>query len=94
MGMSVEEFKEKNKGLKLIEQNENGIVYLRKECSECNPHYYTFRTFFPKINNAIFILFNKFKPFILFLKFLYTHSHGVKCIFLCIYCTPNNKKYK
>tara|TARA_Y100000031_G_C7989056_1_gene278275 strand:+ start:239 stop:502 length:264 start_codon:yes stop_codon:yes gene_type:complete len=42
MGMSVEEFKKMNKGLKLVEQNENGIVYLRKECSECNPHYYTF----------------------------------------------------
>ena len=42
MGMSVEEFKKKNKGLKLVEQNENGIVYLRKECSECNPQYYTF----------------------------------------------------
>ena len=42
MGMSVEEFKAKNKGLKLVEQDENGIVYLRKECSECNPHYYTF----------------------------------------------------
>ena len=42
MGMSVEEFKKMNKGLKLVEQNENGIVYLRKECSECNPQYYTF----------------------------------------------------
>ena len=42
MGMSVEEFKKKNNGLKLVEKNENGIVYLRKECSECNPHYYTF----------------------------------------------------
>ncbi len=42
MGMSVEEFKAKNKGLKLVEQDENGSVYFRKECSECNPHYYTF----------------------------------------------------
>ena len=42
MGISEEEFKAKNKGLKLVEQNENGIVYLRKECSECNPQYYTF----------------------------------------------------
>ena len=42
MGMGIEEFKEKNKGLELVEQKENDIVYLRKECSECNPQYYIF----------------------------------------------------
>ena len=42
MGMGIEEFKEKNKGLELVEQKENDIVYLRKECSECNPQYYVF----------------------------------------------------
>ena len=42
IGMGVEEFKEKNEGLKLVEQKENDIVYLRKECSECNPKYYIF----------------------------------------------------
>ena len=42
MGMGIEEFKEKNKGLELVEQKENDIVYLRKECPECNPIYYIF----------------------------------------------------
>ena len=42
MGISEEEFKAKNDGLELFEQNEDGIVYLRKECSECNPQYYVF----------------------------------------------------
>jgi hypothetical protein len=32
----------KNDGLELFEQNEDGIVYHRKECSECHPQYYTF----------------------------------------------------
>ena len=42
MGISEEEFKAKNDGLELFEQNKDGIVYMRKECSECNPQYYTF----------------------------------------------------
>ena len=42
MGMGIEEFKEKNKGLELVEQKENDIVYLRKECPECNSKYYIF----------------------------------------------------
>ena len=37
MGMGIEEFKKKNKGLELVEQKENDIVYLRKECPECSP---------------------------------------------------------
>ena len=28
--------------LEVVEQTKDGIVYLRKECSECNPQYYTF----------------------------------------------------
>ena len=42
MGISEEEFKMKNDRLELFDQNEDGIVYLRKECAECNPQYYTF----------------------------------------------------
>ena len=42
MGMGIEEFKKKNKGLELVEQKENDVVYLRKECPECNPQYYIF----------------------------------------------------
>ena len=42
MGISEEEFKGKNDGLELFDQNKDGIVYMRKECSECNPKYYTF----------------------------------------------------
>ena len=42
MGISEEEFKMKNNRLELFDQNEDGIVYLRKECAECNPQYYTF----------------------------------------------------
>ena len=42
MGMGIEEFKEKNEGLELVEQKENDIVYLRKECPECNQQYYIF----------------------------------------------------
>ena len=42
MGISEEEFKAKNDGLELFEQNKDGIVYMRKECSECNLQYYTF----------------------------------------------------
>ena len=42
MKMSEEEFKGKNDGLELFDQNKDGIVYMRKECSECNPKYYTF----------------------------------------------------
>ena len=40
--MNEEEFKGKNDGLELFDQNKKGIVYMRKECSECNPKYYTF----------------------------------------------------
>ena len=40
--MNEEEFKGKNDGLELFDQNKDGIVYMRKECSECNPQYYTF----------------------------------------------------
>ena len=42
MGISKEEFKGKNDGLELFDQNKDGIVFMRKECSECNPKYYTF----------------------------------------------------
>ena len=42
MGMSEEEFKKKNDALKLFDENEDGIVYTRKECSDCNQQYYTF----------------------------------------------------
>ena len=42
MGISEEDFKGKNDGLELFDQNKDGIVYMRKECSECNPKYYTF----------------------------------------------------
>ena len=42
MGMSLERFKGKNDGLELFDQNKDGIVYMRKECSECNPKYFTF----------------------------------------------------
>ena len=42
MKMNEEEFKGKNDGLELFDQNKDGIVYMRKECSECNPKYYTF----------------------------------------------------
>ena len=42
MGISEEEFKGKNDGLELFDQNQDGIVYMRKECSECNPKYFTF----------------------------------------------------
>ena len=41
-GMSEEIFNEKNDGLEVVEQTKDGIVYLRKECSECNPQYYVF----------------------------------------------------
>ena len=41
-GMSEEIFKEKNDALEVVEQTKDGIVYLRKECSECHPQYYTF----------------------------------------------------
>ena len=41
-GMSEEIFKEKNDALEVVEQTKDGIVYLRKECSECNPQYYVF----------------------------------------------------
>ena len=30
MGMSLEEFKKKKNGLKLVEKNENGIIYLAR----------------------------------------------------------------
>ena len=42
IGISEEEFKGKNDGLEVFDQNKDGIVYMRKECSECNPKYYTF----------------------------------------------------
>ena len=42
MKMNEEEFKGKNDGLELFDQNKDGIVYMRKECSKCNPKYYTF----------------------------------------------------
>ena len=42
MKMSEDEFKTKNNGLEIYEQNKDGIVYIRKECSECNAKYYTF----------------------------------------------------
>ena len=41
-GMSEEIFKEKNDALEVVEQTKDGIVYLRKECPECNPIYYIF----------------------------------------------------
>ena len=41
-GMSEESFKTKNDELEIVEQNKDGIVYLRKECDECNPQYYVF----------------------------------------------------
>ena len=42
MKMSEDAFKTKNNELEIYEQNRDGIVYLRKECSECNAQYYTF----------------------------------------------------
>ena len=42
MKMSEDEFKAKNNGLAIYEQNRDGIVYKRKDCSECNSQYYTF----------------------------------------------------
>ena len=42
LDMSENEFKAKNDELEIIEQNKDGIVYKRKECSECNSQYYTF----------------------------------------------------
>ena len=42
MDMSENEYKAKNDELEIIEQNKDGIVYKRKECSECNSQYYTF----------------------------------------------------
>ena len=42
MKMNEDEFKTKNNELEIYEQNRDGIVYIRKECSECNAKYYTF----------------------------------------------------
>ena len=42
MKMGEDEFKTKNNGLEIYEQNKDGIVYIRKECSECTAQYYTF----------------------------------------------------
>ena len=42
MKMSEDEFKAKNNELEIYEQNKDGIVYKRKECSEYNSKYYTF----------------------------------------------------
>ena len=42
MKMNEDEFKEMNNEIEIFEQNQDGIVYTRKECSECNPKYYTF----------------------------------------------------
>ena len=42
MKMSEDEFKTKNNELEIYEENRDGIVYIRKECSECNAQYYTF----------------------------------------------------
>ena len=42
MKMSEDEFKTKNNELEIYEQNMEGIVYIRKECSGCNAQYYTF----------------------------------------------------
>ena len=42
MKMNEDEFKAKNNELEIFEQNKDGIVYIRKECFECNAEYYTF----------------------------------------------------
>ena len=42
MKMSEDEFKAKNNELEIYEKSTDGIVYIRKECSECNAQYYTF----------------------------------------------------
>jgi len=42
MKMSEDDFKTKNSELEIYEQNKDGIVYIRKECSDCNAQYYTF----------------------------------------------------
>ena len=42
MKMSEDEFKTKNNELEIYEQNRDEIVYIRKECSDCNVQYYTF----------------------------------------------------
>ena len=42
MGISEKEFNGMNDGLEVFDQNKDCIVYMRKECSECNPKYYTF----------------------------------------------------
>ena len=42
MGISEKEFNGMNDGLEVFDQNKDGIVYMRKECSECNPKYFTF----------------------------------------------------
>ena len=41
-GMSEEEFKSKNDGLEIFDNNNDGIVYMRKGCVGCNPQYFTF----------------------------------------------------
>ena len=60
MGISEKEFNGMNDGLEVFDQNKDGIVYMRKECSECNPKYYTFMygkleavSFFPISPNPI-----------------------------------------
>ena len=42
MKMNVNEFKIINNELEIFEQNKDVIIYIRKECSECNVKYYTF----------------------------------------------------
>ena len=41
-GMDVEEFKRKNENLLIVENTSNGIIYSRKDCTECNLKYYVF----------------------------------------------------
>ena len=40
--MDLAEFKSKNKGLTLIENNKNNIVFSRKKCEDRREQYYIF----------------------------------------------------
>tara|TARA_B100001250_G_C19110477_1_gene490891 strand:- start:197 stop:475 length:279 start_codon:yes stop_codon:yes gene_type:complete len=42
IGMTLDEFKNMNKELTLIEEKDNDFVYARKECSKCKDQYYIF----------------------------------------------------
>ena len=42
IGMDIEEFKSKNKGLTIVENKKNDIVISRKECKDCREQYYIF----------------------------------------------------